>query len=105
MFLTYVPGIFNNWNHPRDIIHLSSKNLADWKYESTLPLANHKVIDASIFHLPDGNWRLWYNNEKDGKSIYYADSRDLYNWVDKGKAIDAHGEGPKFSGFKISTGW
>ena len=40
-------------------------------------------------------WRMWYNNEKDGKSIYYADSKDLYNWADKGKAIAARGEGPK----------
>ncbi|MES1224031.1 MAG: family 43 glycosylhydrolase [Bacteroidota bacterium] len=79
MFVTYVPGIFGNWNHPRDILHLTSKDLVNWKYESTLSLANHKVIDPSIYHLPDGSWRLWYNNEKDGKSIYYADSKDLYN--------------------------
>ncbi|MEO5682497.1 MAG: family 43 glycosylhydrolase [Chitinophagaceae bacterium] len=100
MFLTYVPGIFTNWNHPRDIVHLSSKDLLNWTYESTLNLANHKVIDASVFQLPDGNWRLWYNNEKDGKSIYYADSEDLYNWTDKAKAIDARGEGPKVFWFK-----
>lgn len=38
---------------------------------------------------------MWYNNEKDGKSIYYADSPDLYNWQDKGKAVgDQSGEGP-----------
>lgn len=95
MFLTYVPGTFNEWNHPREIVHLTSKNLLDWKFESTLQLANHKVIDASVFKLPDGTWRMWYNNEKDGKSIYYADSKDLYNWVDKGKAIAARGEGAK----------
>jgi sucrose-6-phosphate hydrolase SacC (GH32 family) len=95
MYLTYVPGIFTDWNHPRHIIHLTSKDLLNWKYESTLKLANDKVIDACIFKLPDGTWRLWYNNEKDGKSIYYANSKDLYNWTDKGKAIDARGEGPK----------
>ena len=95
MYLTYVPGIFENWNHPRNIIHLSSRDLLNWKYESTLKLVNDKVIDASIFRLPDGSWRLWYNNEKDGKSIWYADSKDLYNWEDKGKAIAARGEGPK----------
>jgi hypothetical protein len=95
MYLTYVPGIFDNWNHPRYIIHLTSKDLFTWKYESTLKLANDKVIDASVFQLPDGTWRLWYNNERDGKSIYYADSKDLYNWQDKGKAIAARGEGPK----------
>jgi sucrose-6-phosphate hydrolase SacC (GH32 family) len=94
MYLTYVPGIFNDWNHPRNIIHLTSKDLLNWKYESTLKLTNDKVIDPCVFHLPDGTWRLWYNNEKDGKSIYYADSKDLYNWEDKGKAIAARGEGP-----------
>lgn len=100
MYLTYVPGIFTNWNHPRDIVHLTSIDLLNWKYESTLQLANHKVIDACIFQLPGGNWRLWYNNESDGKSIYYADSKDLYNWVDKGIAIAAHGEGPKVFRFQ-----
>jgi hypothetical protein len=95
MYLTYVPGIFQNWNHPRTIAHLTSNDLVNWKYESTLPLVNEKVIDASVFRLPDGNWRMWYNNERDGKSIYYADSKDLYSWTDKGKAIAARGEGPK----------
>jgi beta-xylosidase len=100
MYLTYVPGTFDNWNHPRNIVHCTSKDLVNWKYESTLPLANEKVIDASVFHLPDGNWRMWYNNEKDGKSIYYADSKDLYQWQDKGKAIAARGEGPKVFRYK-----
>jgi predicted GH43/DUF377 family glycosyl hydrolase len=100
MYLTYVQGIFSNWNHPRNIVHLTSMDLLNWKYESTLELANHKVIDACIFHLPDGSWRLWYNNEADGKSIYYANSKDLYSWTDKGKAIAAHGEGPKVFRFQ-----
>ena len=100
MFLTYVPGTFNDWNHPRTIVHLTSTDLLNWKYEATIPLVNQKVIDASLFQMPDGNWRMWYNNETDGKSIYYADSRDLYNWVDKGKAIAARGEGPKVFRFQ-----
>ncbi len=95
MYLTYVPGVFENWNHPRYIIHVTSTDLFNWKYESKLNLVNEKVIDASVFPLPGGTWRLWYNNEKDGKSIWYADSKDLYTWEDKGKAIAARGEGPK----------
>jgi sucrose-6-phosphate hydrolase SacC (GH32 family) len=95
IYLTYVPGIFTDWNHPRVIVHLTSKDLLNWKYESVLKLANEKVIDACVIQMPDGNWRMWYNNEKDGKSIYYADSPDLYNWQDKGKAVgDRSGEGP-----------
>jgi len=100
MYLTYVPGVFSDWNHPREIVHLTSTDLLNWKYESTLKLVNQKVIDASVFRLPDGSWRMWYNNEPDGKSIYYADSKDLYHWVDKGKAIAARGEGPKVFRFK-----
>lgn len=95
MYLTYVPGIFKDWRHPRNIIHLTSRNLRDWEYQSTLKLACDKVIDACVMEMDDGTWRLWYNNERDGKSIYYADSDDLYNWNDKGKAMASRGEGPK----------
>jgi hypothetical protein len=96
MYLTNVPGIFKNWNAPRDIVHLTSKNLVDWKYETTLKLASDRVIDACVLKMPDGNWRMWYNNERDRKSIYFADSKDLFNWEDKGKAIgDRSCEAPK----------
>jgi sucrose-6-phosphate hydrolase SacC (GH32 family) len=95
MYLTYVPGIFTDWKHPRNIVHLTSKNMFDWDYQSTLTLVNQKVIDACVYPKPGGGWRMWYNNEMDGKSIYYADSEDLYHWTEKGKAIAARGEGPK----------
>ena len=96
MYLTYVPGIFTDWNHPRIIIHLTSENLLHWKYESTLKLANEKVIDPCVIQLSDGSWRMWYNNEKDHKSIYYANSPDLYTWTDGIKVVsDQAGEGPK----------
>jgi lysophospholipase L1-like esterase len=103
MYLTYVPGIFTNWDAPRDIIHLTSSDLLNWKYRSTLKLSSSKVIDACVMRLPGGMWRLWYNNEVDRKSIYYADSRDLYKWEDHGKAIgDRPGEGPKVFRWKDS---
>ncbi len=96
MFLTVVPGIFENWQHPRSIVQLTSKNLRDWKYLQTLELSSDRVIDAGILKMADGVWRLWYNNERDRKSIYFAESRDLKNWTDRGKAIaDKPGEGPK----------
>ncbi len=95
MYLTIVPGIFTDWSHPRKIIHLTSTNLLDWKFESELKLASDKVIDAEVVKAPDGKWRLYYNNERHNKSIYYAESDDLYNWKDKGLAMgDKRGEGP-----------
>jgi hypothetical protein len=96
MFLTVVPGIFENWQHPRDIVYLTSKDLRKWKYSQTLKLSSDRVIDAGVMKMPDGLWQLWYNNERDKKSIYYATSRDLEKWTDKGKAVaDKPGEGPK----------
>lgn len=96
MYLSYVPGVFTDWNHPRWIIHLTSKNLIKWKFESKLKLSSDRCIDACVFRLPDNTWRMYYNNEKDGKSIYYADSPDLYKWTDSGKKVvgDRAGEGP-----------
>ncbi|MDQ8203225.1 family 43 glycosylhydrolase [Pelagicoccus sp. SDUM812003] len=103
MYLTFVPGVFENWGHPRSILHLTSDNLLDWEYQSTLDLSSDRVIDACVARLPDGSWRMWYNNERDGKSIYYADSDDLYNWEDQGKAVgDQAGEGPKVVYWKNS---
>lgn len=96
MFLTVVPGIFTDWNAPRDIVHLTSTNLRSWRLVRKLPLASDRVIDACILRLPDGPWRLWYNNERDRKSIYFADSPDLKTWTDRGKTVgDQPGEGPK----------
>jgi len=96
MYLTFVPGIFADWSHPRDIIHLTSRDLLNWRYESTLKLSSNRSIDACVIRLPNGTWRMWYNNEVDHKSIYYADSPDLYKWEDRGKAMgERPGEGPK----------
>lgn len=96
MLLSVVPGIFQNWGHPRTIVHLTSTNLLNWSGAQPLMLASDRVIDACIYHLPSGIWRMWYNNEKDHKSICYADSPDLKSWTDKDKAVaDQPGEGPK----------
>jgi len=96
MFLTVVPGVFEDWNHPRSIVHLSSKDLRNWRDARPVTLATDRAIDASVIRLPSGGWRMYYNNEKDNKAIWYADSPDLESWTDKGKLItDQAGEGPK----------
>ena len=97
MFLTVVPGVFENWAHPRTIVHLTSTDLRTWRNARPLALASDRVIDACVFPLPSGGWRLWYNNERDRKSIYHADSPDLVTWTDRGKTPgvgERPGEGP-----------
>jgi GH43 family beta-xylosidase len=96
MFLTVVPGIFDDWNHPRHIVHLTSKDLRTWRDARPVKLAAERPIDAAVVRLPDGGWRMFYNNELDNKSIWYADSADLESWTDRGRLIaDQAGEGPK----------
>jgi GH43 family beta-xylosidase len=103
MFLTVVPGIFNDWKHPRQIVRLTSKDLRNWGSAQQLALAAPKVIDASVVRLPEGGWRMWYNNEADKKSIYFADSPDLVRWTDRGRTVgDQAGEGPKVFQWKGS---
>jgi hypothetical protein len=96
MFLTFVPGMHEDWSGTRAIHHLISTDLLSWKDVGALRLASDRVIDAGILQMPDGVWRLWYNNEPDRKSIYLAESPDLFQWTDKGKVIgNKAGEGPK----------
>lgn len=95
MYLSYVPGVFSDWNHPRQIVHLTSDNLVHWKKESVLDLGSDRVIDAGIIRLPGGMWRMWYKDERAGSGILYADSADLYSWKVVGRAFEGKAsEGP-----------
>jgi hypothetical protein len=97
MFLTVVPGVFESWQHPRTMVHLTSTDLLNWTNPRPIELASDRVIDACVFPLPGGGWRMWYNNERDNKSIYFADSPDLDSWTDRGRVegvSERPGEGP-----------
>ncbi len=96
MFMTFVPGIFNNWAHPREIVHLTSRDGIRWKTVAAVDLGSEKVIDACVLQLPNGAWRMWYKDESKPKELSYADSPDLEHWQPKGNAVtDFNGEGPK----------
>jgi hypothetical protein len=98
MYLTVVPGIFTDWQHPRALVHLTSPDLATWTYRSTLRLTSDRVIDACVLRLPSGRWRMWYNDERAGKAINAAESDDLFHWTDLGLVTlpdRRPGEGPK----------
>ena len=95
MYVSYVPGVPHDWSGSRSILHMTSQNLWDWKYEGTLPLSSDRVIDACVFHLPDGRWRMWYKDEANQSHTYAADSSDLYTWKVAGPALtDCPHEGP-----------
>ena len=95
MFVSYITGVPDTWRGARTILHYTSDNLWDWKFEHKLPLPSDKVIDACVHELPGGGWRMWYKDENDANHTHYADSPDLYTWEHKGIATqDQAQEGP-----------
>jgi len=96
MYLTYVPGIFTDWNHPRQIVHLTSQDGIKWDAVGQVDLKSDRVIDPCVMQLPDGHWRMWYKDERKSPTLSYADSPDLAHWEPRGNAVtDFNGEGPK----------
>jgi hypothetical protein len=95
MYLSYVPGVPHDWSGPRHILHLTSQNLWNWHFEACLNLSSQRVIDACMFQLPTGTWRMWYKDEANQSHTYAADSADLFSWSVVGPIItDCAHEGP-----------
>ena len=40
MYVSYVPGVPHDWSGTRTIVHMTSRNLWDWHYESSLGLSS-----------------------------------------------------------------
>lgn len=87
MYVSYVRGIPNDWNHQRFILHYTSTNLWDFEFAGKLELSSDKVIDAAVYEIAAGKWRMWYKDEKNGSHTFAADSNDLYNWTVIGEVI------------------
>lgn len=87
MYLSYVPGIPDDWNERRTITHFASDDLVTWTRIGPLQLSSDRVIDACVFRCPDGLWRLWYKDERNGSGTYVASSPDLFDWTVEGCAI------------------
>jgi hypothetical protein len=96
MYLSFVPGIFTDWDHPREIVHLTSKDGVKWDTVGPVDLKSDRVIDACVMQIPSGTWRMWYKDERKTMMLSYADSPDLFKWETKGNAVtNYNGEGPK----------
>ena len=101
LFIAYIRGVRSHWGGDKQIVHYTSKNLWDWKYEGALPLSSSSVIDATVFQKPDGKWRLWYKDEMAGSHTFMVESDNLYKWSAPQQVIGkgAH-EGPKVFSYK-----
>lgn len=96
MYVSFIEGVPSSFEgHPREIRHYTSHDLFCWEYVSTLDLTSHNVIDACIYGLPGGGYRLWYKDEANSSHTYAADSDDLHRWRVAGPAVEvSHHEGP-----------
>lgn len=106
MYLTVVDGVPDDWSDAEaHIVEYRSADLQNWIRVQTLDLDSDRVIDAAVARGPDGTWRLWYKNERDGSSTWVATSSDLGTWSVVGRAIAAappH-EGPNV--FQLGGWW
>lgn len=101
MYVSYVPGIPLMWTGTRHIYHYTSRNLWDWQQQSRLQLSSNRVIDACVYPMPNGRWRMWYKDEDNSAHTYAADSDDLFHWqVDGPVIIDCAHEGPNVFAWK-----
>jgi hypothetical protein len=97
MFVTYIQGIPTAWEgHERHIHHYTSADLVHWQHHGPLPLSSDRVIDACVYALPGGGYRLWYKDEADGLSTWAVDSTDLFAWHSPRRVLATEGghEGP-----------
>jgi hypothetical protein len=95
MYVSYLRGVRTDWSGSARILHYTSPDLRAWQFEAPLELDSDRVIDACVYQLPDGRFRMWYKDEQRGSHTYAADSDDLYSWRPIGAAV-AHRphEGP-----------
>jgi Beta-xylosidase len=95
MYCSYVKGIPENWERERQIIHYVSQDLYNWEYQGAIKLSSDRVIDACVYEVKSGYWKMWYKDERDNSHTWAAKSYDLENWQVLGAEItDCPHEGP-----------
>jgi hypothetical protein len=92
MFVTYIRGVYSDWDGRPRILHYTSPDLLRWTLEK--PTGMDGYIDASVLQMPDGSWKMWYKDKASHISV--GVSKDLYDWRDLKKAeiSDFECEGP-----------
>ncbi|HMG07160.1 MAG TPA: family 43 glycosylhydrolase [Mucilaginibacter sp.] len=102
MFVVYIRGVYTQWGGNAHLVHYTSKNLWNWKYQGRLNLPDHNIIDPTLMKFPDGKWHMWYKDQKLGSITMTGESTDLVNWkvADKPAIGGKAHEGPKIFQFK-----
>ncbi|WP_055523960.1 glycosyl hydrolase [Streptomyces graminilatus] len=95
MYVSYIRGVPDSWTGAARIRHYTSPDMLAWTYIGELDLGSDRVIDACVYPLPDGGWRMWFKDESRSSVTCAADSPDLYHWRPTGVVLDHRGhEGP-----------
>ena len=95
MYVSYIQGIPENWQYPRDMLHYTSEDLWHWTFDKEIDLNSERVIDACVYEIEPGTWKMWFKEENDNSFTHAAVSNDLYNWTEIGREItDCAQEGP-----------
>lgn len=103
MYVVYFRGVRSHWGGNPVIHHYTSENMWDWTHVGPLKLSSNSVIDATVFKMKNGKFRMWYKDETQGALTVMSESDDLYKWTTKStKPViggQAH-EGPKVFEYK-----
>ena len=95
MYVSYITGIPTDWNYPRQMLHYVSDNLWDWRFLGRVELDSERVIDACVYEVEPGLYKMWYKDENRDSRTFAAISRDLHSWEVLGAEItDCAQEGP-----------
>lgn len=95
MYVSYITGIPNDWEYPRWMLHYTSTNLWDWRFEGRVDLDSERVIDACVYEIAPHTYKMWYKDEDKESRTYAAVSYDLYHWDVVGEEVaDCGQEGP-----------
>lgn len=94
MIVTHIAGVFDDWGGERVLRQYASKDLKSWRDLGTVGLQG--CIDASVFRMPDGKWKMWFKDETKASFTYASWSDDLVHWnrLDSPEVRNRHHEGP-----------
>ena len=59
MYVSYITGIPNDWEYPRWMLHYTSTNLWDWRFEGRVDLGGGRMIDKCVYEIEPHKYNMW----------------------------------------------